>query len=386
MKRISLNQAKWEVFCRVVDNYGDIGMCWRLSRALAAEHGVDVRLWVDDWKAFSRLCPRPVSDGARVAGVELRRWTSPFPVEEPADVVIEAFACNLPKEHERAMAARRRPPVWINLEYLSAEDWVVGCHGLPSPHPELPLTKTFFFPGFTKGSGGLILEKGLLTKRDQVLESRADWLRTFTPLHQDALVVSLFCYEPFDLAGLLHCWEQERRPVLLLVADARSLAGVEAALGVNLPIGGEIQRGALRIVALPFTDQDGFDALLWHCDLNLVRGEDSFVRAQWAARPFVWNIYPQENDAHFTKLKAFLALYCMGLEEEAARAMTAFWRAWNGRGDTVGAWPAFMQALPELERHARSWCTSLAARPSLVTTLWQFVDTSLKNLDKIPPP
>ncbi len=380
---VSLNQTKWEVFCRVVDNYGDIGVCWRLTRALAAEYGVDVRLWVDDWKTFSRLCPQAIRDGARVSGVELRRWMDPFPLEESADVVIEAFGCHLPKERERAMAARKKPPIWINLEYLSAESWVVGCHGLSSPHPELPLTKTFFFPGFTEGTGGLILERGLLD--GQQLKSRIDWLRAFAPLHEDALVVSLFCYEPFGLAGLLHCWEQEKRPVLLLIPEGRSLAGVEAALGMNLPVGGQVQRGALRIVALPFTDQDGFDALLWHCDLNLVRGEDSFVRAQWAARPFVWNIYPQREEAHFVKLEAFLALYGAGLREEAARAMAAFWRAWNGRGDAAEAWPAFAQALPELEKHAQHWRASLAARPSLVTTLWQFVDTSLKKLDKIPP-
>ena len=386
----SSHRAKWDVFCRVVDNYGDVGACWRLARALAAEHGTDIRLWIDDWKTLSRICPHAARDGIRVAGVELRRWTDPFPLEEPADVVIEAFGCDLPEGYERAMAARKKTPVWINLEYLSAESWVYECHLMSSPHPELPLTKTFFFPGFTKDTGGLILEGGLLDRRDQLLstQSRADWLHTFMRElpHENAFVVSLFGYEPFGLAELLHCWGQGGRPVLLLVPEGRSLARVEAALGAGLPVGEEIQCGALRVVALPFTDQEGYDALLWHCDLNLVRGEDSFVRAQWAARPFVWNIYQQEDGAHFVKLEAFLALYCAGLRKEAADAITVFWQAWNGRGDTAGAWPAFARALPELENHARSWCATLAARPSLVTTLWSFVDTSLKKLDKIPPP
>ncbi|MCL2161208.1 MAG: elongation factor P maturation arginine rhamnosyltransferase EarP [Betaproteobacteria bacterium] len=386
---VSANHTKWEIFCRVVDNYGDIGVCWRLARALVAERGIDVRLWVDDWGTLSRLCPQAVHDGVRVAGVELRRWMNPFPVEEPADVVIEAFGCNLPKERERAMAAREKPPIWVNLEYLSAEDWVCGYHGLSSPHPESLLIKTFFFPGFVEGTGGLILEKGLLDRRDQLLkkQSRADWLRVFSkePLREDTLLVSLFCYEPFGLAGLLRRWEKEERPVLLLVPEGRSSIGVETALETNLPVGGEIQRGALRVVALPFMDQDDFDELLWHCDLNLVRGEDSFVRAQWAARPFVWNIYPQKEDAHFVKLEAFLKLYCVDLREEVASAMAAFWRAWNGRGDTAEAWPAFAQVLSELENHASSWCVAQGAQSSLVTTLCQFVDTSLKKLDKIPP-
>ncbi|MDR2881594.1 MAG: elongation factor P maturation arginine rhamnosyltransferase EarP [Azoarcus sp.] len=364
---------KWEFFCRVVDNYGDVGVCWRLSRALVAEHGVDVRLWVDDWKTLSKLCPQAVHDGDRVAGVELRRWTDPFPLEEPADVVIEAFGCDLPKNHERAMAARRETLIWINLEYLSAESWVVGCHEKSSPHPELPLTKTFFFPGFVKGTGGLILEKGLPDRRDKLLkkQSRSDWLHTFTkkPLHEDALVVSLFAYEPHGLADLLRCWEQGERPVLVLAPEGRL----------------ETAHGALHIITLPFMDQDGYDELLWHCDLNLVRGEDSFVRAQWAARPFVWNIYPQKDDAHLKKLDAFFALYCTNLREEVASKMASFWRAWNGRGNAAEAWPAFAQALPELKNHARAWCNTLAARPSLVTALWQFVDSSLKKLDKISP-
>jgi len=385
MGSVSSNRVKWEIFCRVVDNYGDAGTCWRLARALAAEYGIDVRLWVDDWKTLSRLCPQAIHDGVRVAGVELRRWTEPFPEEEPADVVIEAFGCNLPKSHERAMAAR--PPVWVNLEYLSAEDWVRGCHELLSPHPELPLKKTFFFPGFTEGTGGLILEKGLLDRRDELLkkQDRANWLQLFTKeaLFENTFVISLFAYEPFGLVELLHYWKEH--PILLLIPEGRALAGAETALGVNLPVGKETQQGALRIVALPFTDQDKYDELLWRCDFNLVRGEDSFVRAQWAARPFAWNIYPQKDDAHFVKLEAFLALYCAGLRKEAADAMAAFWRAWNGRGDTAKVWPALVRVLPELENHARSWCAVHSARPSLVTTLRQFVDTSLEKVDKIPP-
>ncbi len=44
-----------DIFCAVVDNYGDIGVCWRLARQLAHEHGMTVRLWVDD---LVRTIPR----------------------------------------------------------------------------------------------------------------------------------------------------------------------------------------------------------------------------------------------------------------------------------------------------------------------------------------
>lgn len=375
--------TKWDIFCRVVDNYGDIGTCWRLARVLAARYGVDVRLWVDDWAALAKVCPEAVRDGIEVAGVELREWMEVFPLVEPADVVIEAFACELPVAHMRAMAARIPPPLWINLEYLSAEDWVRGCNGLPSPRADPTLTKYFFFPGFIEGTGGLIRETGLLVRRDRALLEcpRADWLRArgVTPQCADALLVSLFSYEQPGIGGLLRCWQVGDRPVLLLIPEGKVLPGVEAALGTDLPVGARLERGALRVAVLPFMGQNDYDGLLWRCDLNLVRGEDSFVRAQWAGRPLVWHIYPQEDDAHLVKLDAFLALYRTGLDAAAAAALAGFWRAWNGgmeadgaETETAAAWPAFARALPEIGRHARAWCAILDARPDLVDELWRF--------------
>ncbi|MDR0715876.1 MAG: elongation factor P maturation arginine rhamnosyltransferase EarP [Azoarcus sp.] len=370
--------TKWEIFCRVVDNYGDTGTCWRLARALAVRYGVDVRLWVDDWAALAKVCPEAVRDGIGVAGVELREWMEPFPLAEPADVVIEAFACELPVAHVRAMAARTPPPLWINLEYLSAEDWVRGCNGLPSPQADPALTKYFFFPGFVEGTGGLIRETGLLARRDRALLECpcADWLRArgVTPPRADALLVSLFSYEQPGIGGLLRRWQAGGKPVLLLIPEGKVLPGVEAALGAALPPGARLERGALRVAVLPFMGQDDYDGLLWRCDLNLVRGEDSFVRAQWAGRPLAWHIYPQEDGAHLVKLEAFLALYRTGLGAAAAAALAGFWRAWNGGTETeaAAAWPAFARALPEIGRHARAWCAILGARPDLVDELWRF--------------
>jgi uncharacterized repeat protein (TIGR03837 family) len=160
--------TRCDIFCNVIDNYGDIGVCWRLARQLGNEHGLAVRLWVDDLNSLAKLCPE--ADAAlerqRCRGVEVYLWRKGFPDVQQADVVIEAFACKLPQGYLEAMAAHEHKPVWINLEYLSAEDWVGGCHKLPSPHPSLPLTKYFFFPGFTPKTGGLLLERDLLARRD----------------------------------------------------------------------------------------------------------------------------------------------------------------------------------------------------------------------------
>ena len=143
---------RWDIFCNVVDNFGDIGVCWRLARQLAAEHALAVRLWVDDLASFRRINSSidPNLQEQMSHGVTIRRWSKPFGAVEPAEVVIETFGCEVPYAYAAAMADRATKPAWINLEYLSAEAWVTGCHALPSPHPRLPLTRYFFFPGFDK--------------------------------------------------------------------------------------------------------------------------------------------------------------------------------------------------------------------------------------------
>ena len=156
----SLN-TRWDIFCTVVDNYGDIGVTWRLARQLVAEHSLDVRLWVDDLRAFERICPEIDINAAQQwqQGVEVRHWPSEWLPIDAADVVIASFACQLPSAYMDVMAEREKPPLWLNLDYLSAEDWVTGCHGLPSVKYK-SVQKIFFFPGFRPGTGGLLRERG----------------------------------------------------------------------------------------------------------------------------------------------------------------------------------------------------------------------------------
>ena len=144
---------RWDIFCRVVDNYGDGGVCWRLARQLAAEHGLAVTLWIDDVATLARIEPAldPRRDDQIARSVRVRRITAPRSPPRSSNPMSSskpsAAAC--PTPYRDAMAARPRPPVWINLEYLSAEAWVESAHALPSPHPRLPLTCWFYFPGFT---------------------------------------------------------------------------------------------------------------------------------------------------------------------------------------------------------------------------------------------
>ncbi|WAC43785.1 elongation factor P maturation arginine rhamnosyltransferase EarP [Pseudomonas sp. SL4(2022)] len=371
-------RATWDIFCRVVDNYGDVGITWRLARQLVAEHGAAVRLWVDDLEAFACLCPQADVQALCQArhGVEIRLWNADWQVVEPADVVIEAFACELPASYIEAMAGRGRKVLWLNLEYLSAEAWVEGCHGLPSLQSN-GLSKFFFFPGFTAGSGGLLRERELLAQRRAFQADEAArriFLRSLgVEFVAGARLISLFAYENNALDGWLEVLARGGQPTQLLVPEGRILGSLQAWLGGSaLNVGDRIQRGQLHVQVLPFMQQDQYDRLLWCCDFNAVRGEDSFVRAQWAGRPLLWHIYQQADDVHLEKLDAFLALYKEGLSADAQVALTGLWHAWNGGGAMAQSWNQLLQSWPEQQAHAEKWCLERGSQADLATALVQF--------------
>jgi uncharacterized repeat protein (TIGR03837 family) len=143
-----------------------------------------------------------------------------------------------------------------------------------------------------------------------------------------------------------------------------------------------MRRGRLEARILPFLPQSRYDELLWTCGINFVRGEDSFVRAQWAGGPFVWHIYPQAEGAHRLKLDAFLDLYAGGLESEAAAALRAFWHWWNHMDavpvNVAGAWRGFRAHASRLTAHAEAWARERVREDDLATGLARFARERVK--------
>jgi uncharacterized repeat protein (TIGR03837 family) len=375
----------WDIFCTVVDNYGDIGVSWRLARQLVREHGCAVRLWVDDLPTFQRIAPEldPARSQQVLAGVEIRQWEEPFPDTIPQDAVIEAFACHLPHAFIGAMAARSPRPVWINLEYLSAEAWVADHHTLASPHPKLPLVKHFFFPGFGHKTGGLLRENDLIQRRT-AFQTDPQALAKFwasigiPPKTNAERRVSLFAYENAAAAQLLAAWAESPSPMACVVPEGRLLPQISRFFGrATLSPGERIKRGNLTVYPIPFLPQDHYDHLLWACNFNFVRGEDSFVRAQWAGRPFAWQIYPQQDEIHWVKLNAFLSVYIAGLPPSASAAVTELWHAWNRQTGVAKAWQDCSAHWAALGGHAETWADTLARRPDLASSLVQFCEKTL---------
>lgn len=361
----------WDVFCRVIDNHGDLGVCWRLAAELA-ERGHRVRLWCDDASALAWMAP------AGHARVSVHPWPDTVPARrfgKPGDVVVEAFGCEIAPEFAAACASgtstsgqNESKIVWLNLEYLSAEGYVERCHRLPSlitSGPAAGMTRWFFYPGFTPRTGGLLREADLAQR--QATFDRTAW-RARHGVGDGTLALSLFCYEPAGLEPLL-AQLAPRDDARLLVTPGRATAAVQALVSSKnapqrLP-GNGFQLSISYLAAVP---QAAFDEMLWGCDVNFVRGEDSLVRALWAGQPFVWHIYPQpEDDAHHAKLQAFLDWL------QAPASLRRFHAVWNGiaggplpllDNDTLAEWRGCVQA-------ARA---RLLMQDDLVTQLLGFVN------------
>lgn len=371
------NRLQWDVFCHVIDNLGDIGVCWRLCADLAAR-GHSVRLWIDQPDALTWMAPGAL-EGA-VPRVQVLRWSTPLAPglldSLPAGGVwIEAFGCEPPPECVEQLAARvaagQAPPVWINLEYLSAEPYVERSHRLPSlimSGPAQGLKKWFFYPGFTPRTGGLLRETDLLAR--QAAFDPAAWLDRLGANRHPAPIpdpaqrprrASLFCYEPAALPALLQQVGRDAAASDWLVTPGRAWQAVQAAQQKNGP-----PNRRCRLQALPTLTQRDFDHLLWTCDLNFVRGEDSLTRALWAGQPLVWHIYPQHDDAHHAKLEAFLDWL------QAPDSLRALHRIWNGITTAERVWPGW-DVVDSWRPCAQAARQRLLAQPDLTSQLLEFV-------------
>lgn len=374
----SLNPKSWDIFCRVIDNYGDIGVCWRLARQLANEYQQQVRLWVDDLEALIRIWPDALPlDHQQLANVEVRQWPVAFSADTAvAQVVIEAFACDIPDAYLEAMAKHKRAgsaPLWINLEYLSAETWVEECHGMTSIHPSTGLKKTFFFPGFTAKTGGLLREQHLISDRDN-FDKRLFLKQLSITQRENALLISLFAYENSAVGSLLDGWIYSPLPIHCLVPHGKILTSINLHTGIELAPNKPFIQGNLRLEVIPFLTQLQYDQLLWICDINFVRGEDSFVRAQWAGKPFVWHIYPQEEQAHLVKLDAFLDKLLAGQNQEFASQIRETWHHWNESKAMRDYWPKLLAHFSEWQQACKDWHQLLTQQPDLASQLLTLAD------------
>ncbi len=348
--------ARWDIFCQVVDNLGDAGFCWRLAQELACA-GLDITLWIDQPQVLELIA------GESPPRVHVRSWREAqrhWAQSPPPQVLIETFGCPLPPSVSEALQVQTTPPLWINLEHLAFSPSRLRTHAMPSPQWRAdlpPLPKWFFVPGWTPTSGGVLRES--FVRQRQAQFDGYQWLssRGWAPRGAEKVVMA-FCYAQAPLERLLQAWSDQ--PLLVLVA-----AGTPIELAAQrLP--------GVRVIRLPWLAQREFDELLWSCDLNIVRGEDSLVRACWAAKPFLWQAYPRHDGGHLADVGAWLDV----LKSWGGGPDLQGWEAqcWSLNGHTHRAiespWPhvwALRQAYIQLRDR-------LSAQTTLLERLLSFVD------------
>jgi uncharacterized repeat protein (TIGR03837 family) len=382
------------IYCTVIDNFGDIGVCWRLARQLASEHDINVTLWIDDLISFSKLANsiEPHDTEQILENITVCLWyqnghDTLSPTDQiPFDIIIEGFGCRLPDSVLTQMAQQAKlgkPPLWINLEYLSAESWAVDCHLMPSVHPQTGLVQHFWFPSFSERSGGLLCEADLIKQRDDfqnnIQDQEAFWAQlNISDAHPFERKISLFSYENTVIHHLLNTLVMDKKSTLLLVPEGKALVDISRWVDETLIKGSRITKDSLTILVLPFLNHHDYDRLLWACDLNFVRGEDSFVRAQWAGKPFIWHIYPQDDDTHIVKLNAFI-------ETVASVHQSTFWQQsmlnWNIPNLEYN-WAKALSHIDEWQLMAREWQDYLSSQSSLTSRLMQFFYQNTSRSDE----
>jgi uncharacterized repeat protein (TIGR03837 family) len=357
---------RWDIFCQIVDNYGDAGVCWRLARSLTSLHGQDVRIFCDDLPTLNLLASGV--DPKIKRRIDVQPWeashnNSRHPVQAP-DVVIEAFGCELPERYLTGLLIAPKKPIIINLEYLSAEPWIVDFHQKASPQAH-GIPKYFFFPGFQENAGGILIDpvpqKPLLDEESIPESLRASW----ELLRPNTKRISVFCYPGVPLLKWLEDLANlgEQFDILLTHGQLEQLqfSSSHPSTPISLP-------NSIQLISIPFVSQDEYDWVLSQCDFNIVRGEDSFVRAQLAGKPFIWHIYPQDDRAHEIKLAAFLDLYLEDASQELKRAVIAAmtWAIPSKWYQSINVW----------NTHSKAWQADLLEKQAdggLAARLMDFV-------------
>ncbi|MEI6386809.1 MAG: elongation factor P maturation arginine rhamnosyltransferase EarP [Spirochaetota bacterium] len=390
-----------DILCKVVDNFGDIGLVYRLAKALAdLDPQLRLRLHVDDLESFAALCPG-IDPGQVIQ--EHRLWTVlrwGFGREglaaEPPRLVLECFACGRPETLEGLLfdPTRTQACLIVNIEHLSAETWADELHLMPSATRSGLVRKVIFMPGFTAATGGLIIDRvfaeaaRVWMRGEARDEKRQALLVTIDSIAASArashgavcacepppdaafrLWIPLFAYE-WDYVPMVRDLArfEERQPLLVLVAPGRSAGPFLSAW--------EESGRPFPALALPFLPQETWDELLLASDVSIVRGEESLSRAALSGKPFLWQAYRQEDEHQRVKAQALIDRMRPCFPARAFAALETLSAAFNrglGPGGDPGLFETFLEALPALRPGFRHFADGLWKNGDLAARLLAYL-------------
>ena len=338
-----------DIFCQVIDNYGDVGVAYRLAREFKRVYpNKKLRFVINQIEELNLI--RKSED------IEIILYKDISKIENSADLIIESFGCEIPKEYmDKAL---KNAELIINLEYFSAEKWVDDFH-LQESFLGGNLKKYFFIPGLSEKSGGILLDNEFLERKKKVEANKEYYLEKFGIKEKYDLIGSVFSYEKnFD--SLIEELKKLGKKIILLILSEKTQKNFIK----YFDNGNNYDK--IKFVKLPFFSYDKYEELLALCDFNLVRGEDSFVRALLLGKPFLWHIYPQDENTHIKKLESFLEKYCSNNKELKQTFIN-----YNINKDDFSY---FFKNFKEIEKYNKNYANYLIKNCNLMEKLINFIE------------
>lgn len=379
-----------DIFCEIIDNYGDIGVVYRTAKELQKIFPKSkIRAFLNKLDEFKKInsqvldLPSQNIDGIEYITFDYLRDNANELLT--AQVIIEAFGCQIPKEYIEI--AYDNSELLINLEYLSAEDWIEDFHLQSSPLGRGKLKKVFFMPGFTEKSGGVIADSNYLERIQRVLENKEFYEKKYLSDIEDRenkIIGTLFSYEK-NFTPLLEDLKKLDKDVVILAMGEKTQDSLRKILK-NFSIEdfrNSLKYGKIEIRFLNFLNQEEYEELINIVDFNFVRGEDSFIRAVLTGKPYMWHIYCQEEYAHMDKIEGFLDKYRRVIEnfsdEDFLLNMEKFFKDYNFRKENsleLGkeSYLYFFENLAKIEKYNTIFRDFLIQKCNLINKLKDFIE------------
>ena len=338
-----------DIFCQVIDNYGDVGVAYRLAREFKRVYpNKKLRFVINQIEELNLI--RKSED------IEIILYKDISKIENSADLIIESFGCEIPKEYmDKAL---KNSKLIINLEYFSAEKWVDDFH-LQESFLGGNLKKYFFIPGLSEKSGGILLDNEFLERKKKVEANKEYYLEKFEIKEKYDLIGSIFSYEKNFDSLIEELKKLDKKIILLILSEKTQKNFIKYFDNGN-------NYDKIKFVKLPFFTYDKYEELLALCDFNLVRGEDSFVRALLLGKPFLWHIYPQDENTHIKKLESFLEKYCSNNKELKQTFIN-----YNINKDDFSY---FFKNFKEIEKYNKNYASYLIKNCNLMEKLINFIE------------
>lgn len=338
-----------DIFCQVIDNYGDVGVAYRLAREFKRVYpNKKLRFVINQIEELNLI--------RKSENIEVILYKDISKIENSADLIIESFGCEIPKEYmDKAL---KKSKLIINLEYFSAEKWVDDFH-LQESFLEGNLKKYFFIPGLSEKSGGILLDNEFLQRKKKVEANKEYYLEKFGIKEKYDLIGSVFSYEKNFDSLIEELKKLDKKIILLILSEKTQKNFIKYFDNGN-------NYDKIKFVKLPFFTYDKYEELLALCDFNLVRGEDSFVRALLLGKPFLWHIYPQDENTHIKKLESFLEKYCSNNKELKQTFIN-----YNINKDDFSY---FFKNFKEIEKYNKNYANYLIKNCNLMEKLINFIE------------